>query len=904
MEDNNEKDTILVEDFDMAILLNNVLKENGQRNDNIPVSSFRSFLKEELESIKQLTLENRQFRDISALKYCTNLKDLRIKSVNAKDFFTTVGGISFADDFKYDYESKCLDIQDYSVIENLKSLEFLEIGYDSNLKKLDVSNLKNLYLLNLYQNENLTEVKGIEDSEIGELTLYRNNLSHSIDMEKIIEDRPCNFKLDFDMYPEIKKKFPDIIEKTNKTYTEVNWIENLSNLRTNELTTNRIDVMNEKSKEILEEVIGDGYTDIEKISAIYAYIIQNVEYDYEMLDTAHGIENEEYKKTMNILSEKMETYLDRKQSSYNAILKNKGVCEGYTNMMHYLLSSVGVQSKTVSCSSDINKALVGRDSNHSVIRVKLEDDWYYFDPTWDTGKNLITNFMKTKEDFEKNHRLGISEKDIKVPEKQLYTKEELNKTLAFVLNDREERKKAKENIEKQEKQKENNTEKKDKEKKVENYKSEVSSRYREKSSNLTNGLEKINMNMPHEQSMYYGISDINDTIFRDGLKVKGASDEFLIDELSNRYSRGASPEKAKLIREFTELEYNAKFEDFDNPYSEIIEADSKQLLELEKVEGMTLSDVYYLDDYNYTNMELEELPKDISLKNETYIATYEMEIWDPDLKKNIWKPVKEYYVKNEEGKLEQIGTGTYEKTTLNIDGHEIEIENENIEKKDTIDKVKQQYMAGNLLKSNIEDSMEEINAKGKITNVLQITDYAFLDDLAKQCGVEGMYYLFEGTFIVSTINEKGEEDFDIIVRNNNLAKIPYEHLKGIYKEEVTKEKAHVQSRYGLKDGDIIAEVPGNTLKEFVTENGNRYVLTNIGGNIQFSEIYMENEKQMKADLIDTYSYKQELYDAYEDMDVNKEDIDRAYDELNRTREERELYNSDKEYEQEQEEQEL
>lgn len=900
MEDNNEKDRILVEDFDMAILLNNVLKENGQRNDNIPISSFQRFSKEELESIKQLTLENSNFRDISALKYCTNLKDLRIKSINAKDFFANDSFIQ-TDWLKDDYERMCLDIQDYSVIENLKSLEFLEIGYDSNLKKLDVSNLKNLYLLNLYQNENLTEVKGIEDSEIGELTLYRNNLSHSIDMEKIIEDRPCNFKLDFDMYPEIKKNFPDIIEKTNKTYTEVSWVENLSNLRTNELTTNRIDVMNEKSKEILEEVIGDGYTDIEKISAIYAYIIQNVEYDYEMLDTAHGIENEEYKKTMNILSEKMETYLDRKQSSYNAILKNKGVCEGYTNMMHYLLSSVGVQSKTVSCSSDINKALVGRDSNHSVIRVKLEDDWYYFDPTWDTGKNLITNFMKTKEDFEKNHRLGISEKDIKVPEKQLYTKEELNKTLAFVLNDREERKKAKEKIEKQEKQKENNTEKKDKEKKVENYKSEVSSRNSVRSSEYLSGLEKINMDMPHEHSKYYGIADIDDTIFRDRFESKIA-DEFLIDALSNRYSRGASPERAKLIREFTELEFNAKFEDFDNPYSELIDADNKQILELEKVEGINLSDVQYLDDYNFTN--IEELPKDISLKNEMYIATYDMEMWDPDLNKHIWKPVKEYYVKDEEGKLEKIGTGTYEKTTLNIYGHEIEIENENIEKKDTIDKVEQQYMAGNLLRSNIEDSMEEINAKGKITNILQITDVLLLDDLAKQCGIEDMYDLADRTFIVSTVDEKGNEDFDIIVRNNCGAKTPYEHLKGMYKEEVSKEKANVQSRYDLEDGDIIVEAPGNTLKEFVTENGNRYVLTNIGGNIQFSEIYMENEKQMKADLIDTYSYKQELYDAYEDMDINKEDIDRAYDVLNRTREERELYNSDKEYEQEQEEQDL
>lgn len=900
MEDNKEKDTIIVKDLSMAILFNNALKENGRRNNNTPIDSFGSFSKEELESIKKLTLENDSFRDISALKYCTNLKDLRIKSVNAKDFFTTVGGISFVDNLKYNYEGMTLDIQDYSVIENLESLEFLEIGYDSNLKKLDVSNLKNLYSLKLYQNENLKEVKGIEESEIGELTLYRNNLSHSIDMEKIIEDRYCDFKLDFDMYPEIKKNFPNILEKIDKykMSLSVNWLENLSNLRTNELNTYRIDIMNEKAKEILEEVVGDGYTDIEKISAIYAYIIQNVKYDHEMLDAAHGIEHEEYKKTMNILSEKMETYLDRRQSSYNAILKNKSVCEGYSNMMHYLLSSVGVESKTVSCSNDVRKKFVGRDSNHSVIRVKLEDDWYYFDPTWDAGKSTLTNFMKTKEDFEKNHRLGMSEKDIKVPEKELYTKEELNETLNFVLTDREERKKLKEKIQRQQQEKENVTEKKDEKRKVENYKSEVSSRNSVRSSEYLSGLEKINMDMPHEHSKYYGISDIDDTIFRDRFESKIA-DEFLIDALSNRYSRGASPERAKLIREFTELEFNAKFEDFDNPYSELIDADNKQILELEKVEGISLSDVQYLDDYNFTN--IEELPKDISLKNEMYIATYDMEMWDPDLNKHIWKPVKEYYVKDEEGKLEKIGTGTYEKTTLNIYGHEIEIENENIEKKDTIDKVEQQYMAGNLLRSNIEDSMEEINAKGKITNILQITDVLLLDDLAKQCGIEDMYDLADRTFIVSTVDEKGNEDFDIIVRNNWDAKTPYEHLKGMYKEEVSKDKANIQSRYDLEDGDIITRTSGDTLKGFVTESGNRYVLTNIGGNIQFSEIYMENEKQMEADLIDTYLFKQELYDAYEDMNINKEDIDRAYDVLNRTREERELYNSDKAKEQEDQE---
>ena len=41
--------------------------------------------------------------------------------------------------------------------------------------------------------------------------------------------------------------------------------------------------------------------------------------------------------------------LDRKQSSYKAIMSNRAVCEGIANMMHYMLTSVGVESKVIGC---------------------------------------------------------------------------------------------------------------------------------------------------------------------------------------------------------------------------------------------------------------------------------------------------------------------------------------------------------------------------------------------------------------------------------------------------------------------------------------------------------------------------------------------------------------------------
>lgn len=86
--------------------------------------------------------------------------------------------------------------------------------------------------------------------------------------------------------------------------------------------------MNKRATEIINSIIGPDYSDIEKVSAIYAYIIKTVKYDEEALRASKGEENETLKKARENLGELTSTILDRKQSSFNAILEQKAVCEG------------------------------------------------------------------------------------------------------------------------------------------------------------------------------------------------------------------------------------------------------------------------------------------------------------------------------------------------------------------------------------------------------------------------------------------------------------------------------------------------------------------------------------------------------------------------------------------------
>ena len=244
----------------------------------------------------------------------------------------------------------------------------------------------------------------------------------------------CTLRLDVDLYPKLKQMQPRLDSVIRENFISCKWTENISRIRKNEYNTGQIAPMDKKCKEILGNIVRPEYSEIEKTMAIYTYIVENIKYDYILLKREKELRDKGQK-----IGKGESKILDGKQSSYNAFMKGEVVCEGYTNMMHYMLSTVGIESKTVCCIGERDNKendFVDRGENHSVIRVKTGEDWYYYDPTWDAGQMKLRNVFKTKEEFEKNHTFTVLEEKIENPKEKAYTVDELNERLRYVLEDR------------------------------------------------------------------------------------------------------------------------------------------------------------------------------------------------------------------------------------------------------------------------------------------------------------------------------------------------------------------------------------------------------------------------------------------------------------------------------------
>lgn len=414
------------------------------------------------------------------------------------------------------------------------------------------------------------------------------------------------------------------------------------------------------------------------------------------------------------------------------------------------------------------------------------------------------------------------------------------------------------------------------------YQSEVSSRDGFNTAYHWEQHKKQNINKYHEYSVYHSVQEYSNKTFNYGLRVPNGQDylEYVGNRLGEDYARGENGEKAELAKQFAKLEVKGTFGEFENPYEHgdtVSGYDNpKLLLQLEKVNGLNI----------------EELEDTIgldtsSLHQEIYIATYEIEEWDNALQQNVMKPIKEYYQKAESGEMKIIGTGTENRTTIIVDNMEFDIEPEQIIQGESLEKVTQQEMGDRLIKNSIEDSMKS----GKVTEVAEITDMYFLKDFSEQCGIPENWDLNGRTFIVSTINEKGEEDFDIIIRDDNPGgemDTAYEHLMGIQATGKSGREMYTTNGRQLSSGAKELDKT-QSLKELMTKSGHRYAITrNAEGKLGFNEIFRENENIIQGQHVDTYTYSTEdLVRAYESAGINQEDLNNAYKTISRTKAERE-----------------
>ena len=78
------------------------------------------------------------------------------------------------------------------------------------------------------------------------------------------------------------------------------------------------------------------------------------------------------------------TYLHNSFITYRL---KKGNCEGIVNLLHIMASMMGLESQTVYC-HDNNDLENSSGTNHALLRIKIDNEWRYLDPTYDRQSNI------------------------------------------------------------------------------------------------------------------------------------------------------------------------------------------------------------------------------------------------------------------------------------------------------------------------------------------------------------------------------------------------------------------------------------------------------------------------------------------------------------------------------------
>lgn len=116
----------------------------------------------------------------------------------------------------------------------------------------------------------------------------------------------------------------------------------------------------DSARQVLDQVLEDGMSDLEKETAVYQWMVSHVNYDW-----THG-----------------DRLLETPRASftpYGGLVEHKAVCLGFATTFQLLMDLSGVECATVVGASHQSR------SDHSWNMVRLNGEWYCVDVTWDAN---------------------------------------------------------------------------------------------------------------------------------------------------------------------------------------------------------------------------------------------------------------------------------------------------------------------------------------------------------------------------------------------------------------------------------------------------------------------------------------------------------------------------------------
>ncbi len=383
-----------INNYELALEILSELKRVGIRTSIFGFNG--TFTPEELNTITKLTLTGTtSLEDIEKLP---NLRELNIYSDDISSMpGNTIPNIN--------------QIHDFKPLELASSLQILRILNDNFLTELDLTNLPNLHKLQLINNTHLKYLKGLDKlTGLEEVVLLNNGIATIENISDYIahtQDTAINI---FDL-----TMFPFTFGNNPKTrhYLEAKLASGLSNLSFAEkvsfddgsflLDYYKVKNMYLRVKQILRNLNIQDPPTFEDIKNIHKYIAFSLKYDYDGLD----YRDKNYRNTLNKDIKGKDYFMNRfklMNTSYAAIVNRKAVCEGYVNMMIFMLNTIGIEAKQVRVS--ISNEL---ELEHTILKFKYNDEWYYADPEKERETKEIDLFAFSFEEFSKKYSLPYKE---------------------------------------------------------------------------------------------------------------------------------------------------------------------------------------------------------------------------------------------------------------------------------------------------------------------------------------------------------------------------------------------------------------------------------------------------------------------------------------------------------------
>ncbi|SCP98307.1 transglutaminase-like domain-containing protein [Anaerobium acetethylicum] len=138
-----------------------------------------------------------------------------------------------------------------------------------------------------------------------------------------------------------------------------------------------------KEKEKVVSLVKRGMTEKETVELFEDWIIQNMEYNYKVLE-----KNDSGLETSQAIGNIQNT-------SSACILNREGICGGLSDLLVDLCNEVGIEAYSVKGMLSMNQGAAGL---HQWVAVKINQMIFYIDPTRDVSLKTRNTFY-TKEQF-------------------------------------------------------------------------------------------------------------------------------------------------------------------------------------------------------------------------------------------------------------------------------------------------------------------------------------------------------------------------------------------------------------------------------------------------------------------------------------------------------------------------